>query len=251
MDDWCSVLAPAGELAGDAARALDEDGFVVVPGPVSPDEMPRLTRAYDLAVAAADPADIGIGRTSTRVTDFVNRGPEFDPLYVFGPVLGACCQVIRRPFKLSSLLARTLRPGVAEQDLHVDVQPGADGWPLLGFILMVDEFHPTNGATRFVPGSHSWPQALEAVVADRGADYPGQVLACGCPGSMILFNGSVWHGHTANRSDAPRRSIQGAFIPRDARAATALAGRMRPETLARISPLARHLLALDETARAF
>ena len=25
-------------------------------------------------------------------------------------------------------------------------------WPLVGFILMVDEFRPDNGATRFVPG---------------------------------------------------------------------------------------------------
>lgn len=29
-------------------------------------------------------------------------------------------------------------------------------WPLVGFILMIDEFRPDNGATRFVPGSHRW-----------------------------------------------------------------------------------------------
>ena len=63
---------------------------------------------------------------------------------------------------------------------------------------------------------------------------------------MIIFNGSVWHGHTANRSALPRRSIQGAFIPRDARAAINQTDRIRPETLERIGNLARYVLNLEQ-----
>ena len=55
---------------------------------------------------------------------------------------------------------------------------------------------------------------------------------------------SVWHGHTANSSDEPRRSIQGAYIRREAPSGVNLPERMRPETLARISPLAKYVLAV-------
>ena len=140
----------------DAASELQERGFVVIPGPAPSDRMERLANAYTAAVASATGDDIRIGSTSTRVNDFVNRGAEFDDLYVFPPLLEACCRVIGRPFKLSSLHARTLRPRTPAQELHVDVRRDSADWPLLGFILMVDEFRPDNGATRFVPGSHRW-----------------------------------------------------------------------------------------------
>jgi ectoine hydroxylase-related dioxygenase (phytanoyl-CoA dioxygenase family) len=69
-----------------------------------------------------------------------------------------------------------------------------------------------------------------------------QVLARGPAGSIILFNGSVWHGHTANRSSGLRRSVQGAFIPREARSAIDQAARIRPETFQRLGDLAKYVL---------
>jgi len=192
-------------------------------------------------VASASAEDMRIS-SSTRVHDFVNRGPDFDPLYVYGPLLAACCSVISRPFKLSTMLARALEPGAPVQELHVDVARGSDDWPLVGFIQMIDDFASDNGATRFVPGSHRAAQLPAEGMEDARADHPGQVLACGPAGSMIVFDGSTWHGHTANRSARRRRSIQGAFIPREGRAGLDHAARVRPETLARIGALARYLL---------
>ncbi|HSU14105.1 phytanoyl-CoA dioxygenase family protein [Longimicrobium sp.] len=244
MDDWFSTLAAGSELPPDAARELREHGFVVLPGPVPAGEMDRLARAYDTAAASAAGDDVRVGSTTTRVTDFVNRGAEFDGIYVFPPLLEACCRIIGRPFMLSSMHARTLRPGSPAQELHVDVRRGSADWPLAGFILMVDEFRPDNGATRFVPGSHRWSAAPDDVIPDPGADYDGQVLACGPAGSLLVFDGSAWHGHTGNTSDGPRRSLQGAFIPRGGRAGTDFAARMRPDTRARLGPLARHVLQL-------
>lgn len=56
--------------------------------------------------------------------------------------------------------------------------------------------------------------------------------------------GSVWHRHAANRSDQPRRSIHGAYIRGDAESGENLPARMQPETLSRISPLAKYVLAV-------
>lgn len=244
MSEWFNTLAAGSELPLDAALELRERGFVVLPGVVPAGRMERLGEAYDAAVASATGDDIRIGSTSTRVGDLVNRDPVFDDLYVFPPLLEACCRVIGRPFKLSSLLARTLRAHSAAQELHVDVWRDSADWPLLGFIVMVDEFRPDNGATRFVPGSHGWPGNPADTVPDLVAEHEGEVLACGGAGSLLVFNGSTWHGHTANMSSGPRRSLQGAFIPRDGRAATDFASRIQPETHARLGPLARQVLAL-------
>jgi len=211
---------------------------------VAPTNLEQLASSYDGAVSGADPADVSIGSTTTRVHDFVNRGPEFDGLYVYQPVLEACCRIIGQPFKLSTMLARTLRPCSHAQGLHVDFKRDADGWPMVGFIFIVDDFRCDNGATRFVPGSHKWSTITADEVNDHGADEQGQVQACGTAGSVIIYNGSIWHGHATNESGESRRSIQGAYIRREAKAAVELPARMRPETLARVSPLAKYLLAV-------
>ena len=243
MLDWFSTIAAGSEFPADAASELQERGFVIVPGPVPTERSDLFANAYDAAVDTATAGDIRIGSTSTKVTDFVNRGAEFDRLYVFPPLLGACCRVIGRPFKLSSLHARTLRSHTPTQELHVDVARESADWPLVGFIFMIDEFRSDNGATRFVPGSHRWVSTPEDTVPDLRAHCAGQVLACGKAGSLLIFNGSTWHGHTANTSNGPRRSLQGAFIPQDGRAGTDFAARMRPETRSRLGTLALQLTA--------
>jgi len=241
-DDWFSALGAAGVLSPAARDALDREGFVVLPGPVHDSQMDRLRAAYDAAVASAAPADVRAGRSTTRVDDFVSRGEEFDGLYVHPPLLEAAAQIIGRPFKLSTLLARTLRSAAPADSLHVDVARHADAWPLVGFIFMVDAFRTDNGATRFVPGSHRRPDGPPDGVHDAGPEVP----ACGPAGSLLVFHGSTWHGHSANVSGEPRRSIQGAFIPRDASAAVDWRNRLQARTVGRLGALARYLLALGD-----
>ncbi len=244
MDEWYSVTAAEPDLPMEGGQQLRDVGFVIMQGFVSDGDLARMSVAYDKAVLTADSSDVSI-RSSTRVNDFVNRGPEFDGIYIYGPLLAACRQVIGRPFKLSALHARTLEPGAPAQRLHVDVKREADGWPLVGFIVMVDEFTTENGATRFVPGSHLQSNDPDELPTDATDSKEALVYACGSVGSIIVFNGSVRHGHLANRSTGRRRSIQGAFIPREAQASTnSHIFRMRPETLRRIGDLAKYILAV-------
>jgi len=243
-DGLFRAIATGSHLPADTATRLLADGFVVIPGPILSGGHERLSAAYDQVVAIADPADLRVA-SSTRVTDLVNRGPEFDGIYIHPPLLAACCLVIGQPFKLSGTRARTLEPGAPIEELHVDVRHGADGWPIVGFILMVDAFDAENGATRFIPGSHrrTWgPAELAHGPVEPDAE---EVLAIGPAGSLIIFNGSTWHGHGSNRSSRQRRSVQGHFTPRTARASVDHAARMRPEVLRRIGDLARYVLAID------
>jgi ectoine hydroxylase-related dioxygenase (phytanoyl-CoA dioxygenase family) len=244
MQDWFSIIGTGCELTASAIQDLRDIGFVVIPGPVAPDLLVRLAAAYDSAVASANSDDLRVGSTTTRVHDFVNRGSEFDELYVHRPVLEACYRVIKQPFKLSTMAARAVRPRSPAQALHVDFECDSDGWTMVGFIFMVDEFRSDNGATRFIPGSHNWSTVPDELKNDPLTDCENQIAACGSAGSVIVYNGSVWHGHVANLSDEPRRSIQGAYIRREARSGINLPERMLPDTLARIGSLAKYVLAV-------
>src|SRR5262249_3152404 len=95
------VEAAMTTLPPEIERQLAEDGFAVVPGPTAGEDGARLSDAYDRAVATAHPDDVRVS-SSTRVSDFVNRGPAFDAFYVYGPVLAAASAIIGRPFKLST-----------------------------------------------------------------------------------------------------------------------------------------------------
>lgn len=245
MDDWFGLIKTGCELSTDALKELLDVGFVVIPGPFESSDLPQIATTYDYIVESVFSDDKRIGSLTTRVNDFVNRGPDFDALYIHDPLLEASRHVIGKPFKLSSMHARTLRPNSQAQGLHVDFKPNEERFPLVGFIFMVDEFRDENGATGFVPGSHQWLKTPKELANDVLAEYKNQIrTACGPAGSIIVFNGSVWHGHTANSTNAPRRSIQGAYIPRDAQSAIDFKSRMSLETLTRISPLAKYLLAI-------
>ena len=244
MNDWFGAISASCALPTDSAEELQHRGFTVIPDAVPPVHVERLRHAYDAAMTSASDADLRIGSTTIRLGDVVNRGEEIDALYTFPPLLDACCRIIGRPLKLSSLHARTLRPRSLNGKLHVDVRRDSADWPLVGFILMVDDFRPENGATRFVPGSHRWPLPPEANFSEQRCDHEEQVQACGAAGSLLIFNGSTWHDHARNTSDVPRRSLQGAFIPRDGKAGEEFGAHLRPETRARLTSLARYLLAI-------
>ena len=231
-----TAIATSSKLNAEALTQLQQDGFCIVPGPFPPRAMSALVNAYDRAMVEADPDERRVGRTTVRVNDLVNRGPEFDSIYLYPPLLDACWQILGRPFKLSVLHGRTLLPERPAQDWHVDYPLDMLGWTMVGFIFMIDEFRKENGATSFLRGSH-----LQA--ASHAPDGP-VATACGGAGSMILYNGSAWHGHGSNTTRESRRSVQGVFIRREAPSSMDWPTRMRPDTLERLGPLARFLLAL-------
>src|SRR5581483_97971 len=105
---------------------------------------------------------------------------------------------------------------------------------------MIDAFTPDNGATRFIPGSPRWG---DPPTDGRMQQYMAQLVsACGSAGSLLVFDGSTWHGQGVNSSSQSRRSLQGAFIPRGGRASTDFARRMSSETRARLGSVAHRML---------
>ena len=133
MLDWSGEISAGCELSADAVQDLRDFGFVVIPGLIDSAKGAQLAAAYDSAVDSANSGDMATGSTTTRVSDFVNRGSAFDEIYIFQPVLEACYAIIGQPFKLSTMHARTLRPHSPTQALHVDFEHDSDGFPMIGY----------------------------------------------------------------------------------------------------------------------
>jgi ectoine hydroxylase-related dioxygenase (phytanoyl-CoA dioxygenase family) len=239
-------MATADEARTALRAELHARGFCVLPNLVPTTKLARIAAAYDRAFGEATAPDLRLSSTGgdRRLSDFVSRGAEFDDLYVLDPVLSACVDTFGPHFKLSSFHGRTVLPGAAAQRLHVDVRPDEDAWPLLAFIVMVDEFRSDNGATRFVPGSHH-AEATDAREGNQRPDDGAHVLACGPAGSVVVYFGSTWHGYSANRSMGARRALQGAYVPRGGTAAVQWRTRLSLETIDRLSHSARRVLAVD------
>src|SRR5204863_9908053 len=163
--------------------------------------------ASDAPYAETSSIDVRVAKTTSRVHDFVNRASEFDKLYICQPLLTGCSHTVGVSFKLSSMFGRTLRPNAQAQGLHIAFKGDEERFPLVSFIWMVDEFCRDNGATQFLPGSHTWSEVPHELTNDQLAEYGhSTVTACGPAGSVIIFNGSVLHEHSANTTDASRRS---------------------------------------------
>jgi len=117
VDSYFGDIALYQSLPVTSVQQLIESGFMIIPGPVLSPRLPELSSAYEEVMNSGASPDFKVGSTTTRMYDLVNRRR----VLCLPPLLEACRHVIREPFKLSSLLGRTLRPGSAAQELHVDL----------------------------------------------------------------------------------------------------------------------------------
>jgi len=197
----------------DHLSELQSSGFVVLDGEMLVSRVEDLRSTLDRVTENSAPEDVKVSRLSTRISG-LSANSDFEPVYKCPQLIEACRLVIGTSFKLSSLHARNVHPGAAAQDLHVDFRPGERPFPLVGYIYMIDDFNPENGATRFVPGSHMWSLIPEHASREQLAGAEAHTaIATGEAGSLIIFYGTTWHGHGPNHTATPRRSLQGAFVP--------------------------------------
>ena len=64
----------------------------------------------------------------------------------------------------------------------------------------LDPFTKSNGATRFVIGSHRFMKFPQ-----NGKVYKGEKVVEVPTGSAIIFNGSLWHGSSQTKKNLTRR----------------------------------------------
>ncbi len=234
-------------LAQKERDALDRDGYLPLPGILDQDQVAHLTQVLeDLLVAEGENAGQEVHQEAgaARLSDLVNKHPSFEVCFAHPRVLAAIAHVLGGDLKLSSLNSRAALPGQGAQALHADWSgPVPEGeYKVCNSIWLLDPFTEENGATRVVPGSHRTGTVPRDTMPDPHAKHPQEVRLLALAGTVVIFNSHTWHGGTLNTSAVPRRALHSYFCRRGQPQQLDQRRYIRPETHARLSEAARHIL---------
>lgn len=247
-DALAELGVTAGLLTGSERARLDADGYLPLPGILSARQLQVIRqRLAQLSAVEGDQAGLEVHQEAgtDRLADLVNKDPVFEVCFTSPRVLAAVAHVLG-DFTLSSLNSRAALPGAGHQRLHTDWgEPvPAGGYQVCNSVWLIDEFTTGNGPTRVVPGSHRSGRLPGQVMADPEEPYPGEVKLLGPAGTVVIFNAHLWHGGTRNATRRPRRALHSYFCRRGRKQQLDQRAYLRPETLARLSPAAQHILGV-------
>jgi ectoine hydroxylase-related dioxygenase (phytanoyl-CoA dioxygenase family) len=189
----------------DLAGSLDEHGYALVEGVLSPDDVAARRAALDDLFAATPTGRNSFeGFHTQRVYAVFAKTRAFDDLAVHPLLLGALDHALGEHYQFSAPVALQIGPGEKAQVLHRD----EDIYPLprphdpvvVNSMWALCDFSEANGATRLIPGSHRWD-------ADRRPDEREVMQAAMPAGSMLVYLGGLVHGGGANTTEVPRPGL--------------------------------------------
>ncbi len=201
-------ISSEGADARDAiVKALDADGFAVVPGLASDREIASIAQDLEPWFAQTPRCEGDFyGWKTTRIGGLLDKARLVQDLVqhplilsVVGALLGRACDF----YQLNLTQAVRVHPGERAQAPHRDEEM----WPavkesewLINVMWALDDFSEVNGATRLWPGSHR--EAL-----DRSIDADKSIAAIMPRGCALIFRGSLTHGAGANISNRARTGL--------------------------------------------
>ncbi|MYD98494.1 MAG: phytanoyl-CoA dioxygenase family protein [Gammaproteobacteria bacterium] len=203
-----------------AVERIRAEGFAVLPDLVDEDRLARLSEDSEalLHPVHTQPGLNGKPATGRMFKGLFRSTRAFDDIIVHPTVLAVVQGVLVgstkqkanylgsrfRGIQLSTAMIKDVQPGEDIRTMHQD-----DGYypiprprqPLtVNTLLAIDPFAVANGATRLVPRSHLWSKPLE-----QDHDFVTVEMD---PGSILMFDGSVWHGRGPNTTaDRCRRAL--------------------------------------------
>jgi ectoine hydroxylase-related dioxygenase (phytanoyl-CoA dioxygenase family) len=146
------------------------------------------------------------GDRTLRIYNLLARGQVFAAVPTHDRVLPIVERVLDVGCLVSSLSSITILPGQTAQPMHVDDQLIPLPRPHLPLVCntmwALSDFTIENGATRLVPRSHGNPD-----IPPPFGEPEGVVTAVMGKGSVLIWNGSVWHQGGANQTTAPRMGL--------------------------------------------
>lgn len=204
----------------DIVDSVKREGYAVVESVLDGEACARYKamlerdyRRYSPHYAGSQHTDHSLNDKSQEkvVYNMHNKDIDYFDLFDHPRVLPAVAALLQEgsyndaeAFNLLNISARCPRRGSGGQQLHLDSNlPGRDSYPLIVVALfMLDDFSRDSGATRIVPGSHR-----AAGYAENGRHYAAEVIVEAPQGSVLIFNGALWHGGSAKRNDADRWAV--------------------------------------------
>ncbi|HEV2531352.1 phytanoyl-CoA dioxygenase family protein [Phenylobacterium sp.] len=187
--------------------AVRERGYTIVENAIAPQLVEALAEALarlERELGARPAENPFEGHRTVRIYNLLAHGAPFAQVPVHPAVLPIVEAVLDPGCLISSLSSIAIDPGETAQPIHADDQviplakPHA---PLVcNSMWALTDFTEANGATRLVPGSHLSPNP------EYGGVY--ETIAAEMPrGSVLIWDGALWHGGGANRTQARRTGV--------------------------------------------
>jgi ectoine hydroxylase len=214
------TLQPPRSISTSEREQFDRDGFLIIPGALTPDDVRRYEDALDRVYAAATTDGRISGGTSMHQLSAVANCPEAAALldhpatfrYVWS-LLGWNIHVYHSHLDVHPPL-RAPRPFRFEwhqdggrQNREIETEPR----PRLSLKVaywLSDVSEPGCGNLKVVPGSHltNWISGPPR----RDVEWPdpdGAVEVTASPGDVVVFDRRLWHARSENYSSHTRKAM--------------------------------------------
>ncbi|WP_028610159.1 phytanoyl-CoA dioxygenase family protein [Paenibacillus harenae] len=202
-------------------KKFQEDGYLVLPGILSPEKVERLNNAIDEVIAEESDT------LAYNLYNSVERHPEIASLIDEPTLLPLIVNLLGYNIQLHISHLTIRKPNPKDESTqtssfinwHQDGPhpqfPKQNGITSTYYIkvcyILSDMSEPNRGNTKVIPGSHNKPYQPET---NNVRDViPGELQICGKPGDAFLFPQNIWHAGAPNHSEFTRRQLFMGYSP--------------------------------------
>ena len=189
-----------------AAQAIQKNGYVILERLLHEDDLARIRRELSPHFTGRLGRNDFEGERTERVYALLAKAPSIAKIIEHPLLLGVMDHFLNGGFLLWAALAIRLHPGETRQEFHMDdeacMMPRPRAPMGLSVMWAIDDFTTENGATEFIPGSHTWSESERAT-----PDDPRITKAVMPSGSALVWAGNLFHRGGANDSTEPRLGI--------------------------------------------